>query len=162
MFDPARLPGKLKAGRDFRNYSQQGIAGALGVHVSTYNKWELGHREPNAVDLAKIANELRLSIEFFFTDMQAKDADLDHADERNELARLRDEISSMRSFVTGARSEDPTLLAVEHNPILRRFVQRMRNVDETKLQRALDKAEGYLDGIEEESERGKNAERSIS
>lgn len=156
MYDPKLLPEKLKAGREFRNYSQQGIADALGVHVTSYNKWELGQREPNAIVLAEIAEQERLSIEFYFTDMPAKRADLDHRDDRTEIERLASQVESLRSAVA-PRDMDPVLVAIDHSPLLRKFCNRIRVLDETKQQRLIDKLEGYLDGLEELSERDSRA-----
>lgn len=153
MYEPARLPAKLKAGRDYRNYSQQGMADDLDVHVSSYNKWELGKNEPNAIVVARIANILHLDIGFFFCDMDAKDADLNYRDERKELDRLAEEVKQFRTYVEGGKGNDPVVAALRTNRLLYQFCNRLRSVDEMKLQRIIDKMHGYLDGIEE-SQRG--------
>ncbi len=151
MFDPILLPEKLRQAREFRNYSQQGLADALKVHVTSYNKWEIGKNQPNAVVLAQIANEVRLKLDYFFTDMSPKDADLDYQDERSELERLSYAVYEMRSALSVAENhgDDPILQAAETNPTIRKLIERTRHLDEMRLQRIYDKIDGYLDGLDE-------------
>jgi len=156
VYDENLLPSKLREGREFRNYSQQGMADSLGVHVTAYNKWEIGKNQPNAIVLAKIASELRLDLNFFFTKLSATEADLDHKDERNALIAVAEEVKNLRSYLVPSSPDDPTVLAVEHNLLLRRLVDKTRHLDDTKLQRIYDKIDGYLDGLEENIERDQN------
>ena len=154
-YDPSILPRKLREGREFRNYSQQGMADSLGIHVTSYNKWELGKHQPNAVDVIRIANELSLRIDFFFTDIPARDADLKYPTaDKDALMQLAERLETIERKITPKGEMDPVLLAVDNNPTLRRFVERLRHLDESRLQRVLDKVDGYLEGLEEGAKEG--------
>lgn len=65
MYDPKLLSRALREGRGFRNKSQQDVADHLDVHVTSVNKWEVGKNHPNADVVARIADYLRLSLDYF-------------------------------------------------------------------------------------------------
>lgn len=74
---------------------------------------------------------------------------MDYADDRAEIVRLVAQVEKLESKVSGADKNDPDLLAVDYNPVLRKMVARLRHLDDTRLQRVYDKIDGYLDALEE-------------
>lgn len=150
MYEPDLLKTRLKTARDYRNYSQQGIATSLGVHVTAYNKWERGKNKINAADLAKVANSLRMSLEYFFTKRPARECDLDLRLEESALKAMAREIENLQKLLRARdTSADEVLQAVAENVILHKLVSRLRHLEERRLMRVYDKIDGFLDGIEE-------------
>lgn len=53
----------LKEIRKKLGYSQDEVAKQLGVHLTTYGKWELGQTEPDVNNLIKLSQIYRVSID---------------------------------------------------------------------------------------------------
>lgn len=57
---------RLRAG-----ISQQEVADAIGVGVTSVSRWEVGTRVPSAVRLAKLARVLGVSVDFLLDGQEA-------------------------------------------------------------------------------------------
>ena len=60
------LGRRMRKARKVRGMSQAQMADALGRHVNSVSRWELGQRAPNVTEIAGVAKVLRFPVEFFF------------------------------------------------------------------------------------------------
>ncbi len=58
---------KMKRFRKLRNMSQDDLAEASGINISTIKKYEAGFRNPKTGQIKKIANALNGSVNAFLT-----------------------------------------------------------------------------------------------
>lgn len=56
------FPKLLKAHRIDRGWTQQRLAGELGVSIHTLSAWEQGRRKPNHLDISRLATNLKMDI----------------------------------------------------------------------------------------------------
>lgn len=152
-YDPNILPKKLKQGREFRNYSLQGVADdkSLGVHVSSLNKWELGKNKPNADILATLAIIYRLDINYFFiSNMTPQEADLDHYEDKSAIQTLATSYEELIHKLEPQNKNDAVSESIRNNVQLRKIFDKISEIDNPELlQRIYDKVDGFVDGFQE-------------
>jgi len=99
----------IKNGRKRRGYTQQQLAGILGVHFTLVSKWELGQREPMAQELIQIAKELDIISELFphlhcescgsrRLKIQTKEEERE-TEEQEDKAKLEEKIAKMEDRI---------------------------------------------------------------
>jgi transcriptional regulator with XRE-family HTH domain len=57
---------KLKKLRLNFNLTKREVAGVLGIHETTYGKYELGHREPDFESIKRLATYFNVSLDYLF------------------------------------------------------------------------------------------------
>ncbi len=136
MYDPSVLKEKLRLGREYRNLKQDYIASKLGLHVTSYNKWEKGTNHPNAETLASIANLENLEISFFFTpEMSPKEADLEFKTFISPLTEAKNRMKELETIAAKAQSEDPVVSRVAAREQLYEICDLIDEEDEFMLSR---------------------------
>ena len=145
------LPMKLKRGREYAGYSQQEMSNQLGVHVSTYNKWEKGINQISPNILAKIANIENLDINFYFTsEMTPKEADFD----LNLYTSPMD--SAVRKIIDlelALSQENSLLHKLKINQLLYNLVKTIAIHPDDVLRDIQNMVDGYLFGINKKEAR---------
>lgn len=134
LYNPDILPRKLKEGREYARKSQRQIADKLNVHITSYNKWELGKNEPNAVALAAVADYENLDINFFFTPkMTPEEADMKVRDTDSALLKMAKRLEQVEKKVAPPRQEDPLWEKIRTNAQLLNICNQIKNLEGTIL-----------------------------
>ena len=123
-------------------YSQQEISAQLGVHVSTYNKWEKGINQISHRVLAKIANFENLDINFYFRpEMEPKEADLDLL---LYISPMDNAVRKIIDLELALSKENSVLHKVKANRRLYNLVSAMAAYSDEVLRDIQHMVEGYL------------------
>lgn len=65
---------RLRALRNARNLTQQEVANRLGIHRSTYAKYETGDNEPDHETLQRLADFFDVSVDYLLGHSEGKDS----------------------------------------------------------------------------------------
>ena len=154
MYKAEILPTKLREGREYRNLDQKEIANLLGIHVSSYGKYELGFREPNAILIPKIANIEKLDINFYFDpNMTTIQADLNLKENDTAIEKLTKKIEKIETKIDPNKDTDPLIERVKAYKPLRDLIELVQYWEGGMLRRFTDMAYAYLAGTRNETEK---------
>ncbi|MBN2531859.1 MAG: repressor LexA [Spirochaetales bacterium] len=153
MYNLKSLPDKLRQARQYRNLNQSELSELFNMHPNSYSKWERGTAEPNATQLARIANFEQLDIGFYFNpDLNPEDADFKKMKDSNSVENLSRQIEDLKNHITNSKEYDHISYLVRSSPGLREFVLKLMSLDKSIRQRLLDRLNGFVQGIMEEIE----------
>lgn len=107
---------QLRSLRKEQNWKQKDVADMLGIHVTTYTKYETGASEPNHEMLLKLANIFNVSIDYLLERTDKKEPSPTDTDEKrlNEslierlISLTPEEQSKVEAFVQGMIASRPT------------------------------------------------------
>ncbi len=102
----------MEDARESKGYSRKEVAKYLNIHESTYGKYELGHRKPDAETILALANYYGVSVDSLLgreVEPAAKEDDglTDKGRELVEIAKILDEsgkdvlIAAGRALIDG-------------------------------------------------------------
>ena len=146
---PSILPSKLRRGREYRGYNQAEVANILDIHVTSYGKYENGSRQPNASQLALIANFERLDLSYYFLEeVNPHEGDFELKEIVAPLERLSQRLEAIEHRISPPEIDDPIYRSIIENLPLRRLLETVQNWDKETLQRFTDMAFAYISGKE--------------
>ena len=132
---------------------QADIGKELKIHKASYGRYELDKSKPNPIDIAEIANLLRLDINFFFLpDMKPYEADLDETSRAANMDDISRKLEALKEQITPSEKFDPLLYYVKTHTDVKRLVQRLQGLNVNIAKRLYDKIDGFLTAIEEAQE----------
>lgn len=101
---------QLRSLRKEHSWKQKDVADMLGIHVTTYTKYETGGSEPNHEMLLKLADIFSVSIDYL----------LGRTDQREKLPAENEELSSAEVELVNAYRDAPANVQAAIRTLLER------------------------------------------
>ena len=153
MYNLKCLPDKLRQARQYRKLNQSELSELFNMHPNSYSKWERGTAEPNATQLARLANFEQLDIAYYFDPkLKPENADFKKMKDTKSVENLSRQIDDLKDYITKSKEYDHISYLVRSSPGLREFVLKLMSLDKSVRQRLLDRLNGFIQGIMEEIE----------
>jgi transcriptional regulator with XRE-family HTH domain len=105
---------RIRKLRESKDYSQQNMAGELGISTSAYSKIETGKTDPSVGRVEKIAEILDVDVSYFFQDQKIEDK-IEDPESPYGFATKGD-IEELMSLINGLKREIENLKARFQNP----------------------------------------------
>ena len=105
---------RIRKLRESKDYSQENMAGELGISTSAYSKIERGVTDPSVGRVAEIAKILEVDMTYFFHDQATQKLE----ELNNPYGYVnKTEIEDLRAIIRKMQKEIDSLKAVFQNPV---------------------------------------------
>ena len=131
------LGENIKFLRTSKNMYQQDLADALSVSKSTIAMWETNKRIPDAPTLLKIANYFNVTVDLLLSNTAVQSTDKPHIIELRATDELPDDTTGQKEIAPIKRDRSDV-------------INRINALPDEQFEKFAAKAEGYLDGLEDQ------------